>query len=439
MSVSQLLASLPTPAAIQSLPYKARHAEMATATAALGAASDDLLARAKAGNRDLLASEQRDFDRLNDCLRDLELADRAARTAETEAARVNSPTAPDAYRRGAPLTRSQTFSGYLRARGLAGGSGYGEHLDFDRIARGLALGDWTGADAERRVMAESPTSAGGFLVPSTVVGQLVDLARPKSACLAAGARLLPMETPTVTIPKWLSDPTAAWRDENEEIIASTPTVGPVELTARSLAALVIVSRELLEDSVVPLGGQLAAAFAARFAQEIDRVALRGSGVAPEPAGILHSGATVAAVPGAPMTPIWPQLRGAMLALESADETPNAAVAHPRTWAQLDNQWTDHGTLIEPPASVAALPKFSTTQIPTDLTVGTSTSCTELYVGDFTQLVIGVRTQLLIQPLVERYSSFGQVGFVCHWRGDIAVTRAAAFHVSTGLSDLPLNA
>jgi HK97 family phage major capsid protein len=53
---------------------------------------------------------------------------------------------------------------------------------------------------------------------------------------------------------------------------------------------------------------------------------------------------------------------------------------------------------------------------------------DLFVGDFTQLLIGQRLGLTVQTLVERYAELGQVGIIAHWRGDIQLARPRSFSV-----------
>ena len=54
--------------------------------------------------------------------------------------------------------------------------------------------------------------------------------------------------------------------------------------------------------------------------------------------------------------------------------------------------------------------------------------TDLFVGDWSKLLIGQRLQLTIQVLTERYADNGQIGIVAHWRGDGQPARPAAFAV-----------
>jgi predicted phage gp36 major capsid-like protein len=46
---------------------------------------------------------------------------------------------------------------------------------------------------------------------------------------------------------------------------------------------------------------------------------------------------------------------------------------------------------------------------------------DLFVGDWTQLIVGQRLDFTVQTLVERYAELGQIGIIAHWRGDIGLT------------------
>lgn len=85
-----------------------------------------------------------------------------------------------------------------------------------------------------------------------------------------------------------------------------------------------------------------------------------------------------------------------------------------------------------PSYIADLPRYVTNQVPGNLTVGTSTDTSDVFVADWRQLVVGVRTELQLTVLTERYADNGQVGIVAWWRGYTLVARPKAFHVTTGV-------
>ncbi len=53
---------------------------------------------------------------------------------------------------------------------------------------------------------------------------------------------------------------------------------------------------------------------------------------------------------------------------------------------------------------------------------------DLFVGDFTQLLIGQRLDLQITVLDQRYAELGQIALLATWRGDIQLARPRAFCV-----------
>jgi predicted phage gp36 major capsid-like protein len=48
----------------------------------------------------------------------------------------------------------------------------------------------------------------------------------------------------------------------------------------------------------------------------------------------------------------------------------------------------------------------------------------VFTADWGQL-LRVRTRLHIQVFIERYADTGRIGFLCWWRGDVAVARPKA--------------
>jgi HK97 family phage major capsid protein len=70
--------------------------------------------------------------------------------------------------------------------------------------------------------------------------------------------------------------------------------------------------------------------------------------------------------------------------------------------------------------------------PDNLTVGTATNASELYVGDFTKVVCMMREQMSIQVAKELFAATGEIVFICHVRVDVAMLYLSAFAVVTGV-------
>jgi len=214
-----------------------------------------------------------------------------------------------------------------------------------------------------------------------------------------------------------------------------PTFREVATVPRSLSFYFKVSRELLSDAA-NMDAALCQAIAQAFAKELDRTALRGSGSAPEPRGILTTtnvGAVTNGATGAAQAGLrWSNLLSATQTIMGYDAMPNAFIMAPRSAVGYAALADTTNQPLKKPDLLRNMPFLVTSQIPVNLTVGTSTDCTEVYAGDFSKVVIVMRERPVIALANELFALNGQVGFVAQVRADIAVLYARAFAVITGI-------
>ena len=76
--------------------------------------------------------------------------------------------------------------------------------------------------------------------------------------------------------------------------------------------------------------------------------------------------------------------------------------------------------------------LTSTSVPITQTQGSSSVSSSIIMGDFTQLLFGIRMSLRIQLLRELYAGTGQFAFVCHLRADIGIEHPAAFAKIVGV-------
>lgn len=321
------------------------------------------------------------------------------------------------------LAPQQRMRAYAQARS---NDAY-EGLSAGRLLRAMVTGATT--DAERRALAEGSDSAGGYTVPKTLSAQLIDNLRAASVCVRAGAQTVPLDSNKHSIAKVVADAVPAWRAENAALNESAPTFGQILFEPKSLAVLVKVSRELLDDSL-NVGTALPAVLTATLAQELDRVALIGSGTAPEPRGITSTTGIGTTAHNAALASYGPLLAARTGLLTANVGEPTAVIMHPRDEGTLSGLVDTTGQPLSLPPRIAGLQMLTSTQIPTDGGAGDNES--KIIVGDFRKLLIGMRQEIRIEILKERYADNHQVAFVAHIRADIAVQHAAAFHVITGV-------
>ena len=147
------------------------------------------------------------------------------------------------------LKPEEKLSEHVRSRSYGDGMDGGDSLNLGRFVKGVVTGNWKGAESEKRALQIGDDTLGGYLVPSPLALQIIDMARNASVVMKSGALTIPMESNTLDLAKILEDPTAYWRGENQTITPSDMSFGKLTLRARTLAALVKVSVEVIEDAV----------------------------------------------------------------------------------------------------------------------------------------------------------------------------------------------
>lgn len=146
------------------------------------------------------------------------------------------------------------------------------HLPWEALA-GIVR-DLTGASAGDLVNAQ--------------VGPVEAALRPYSAIIQAGARALGGLREPLSIPRESTAPTAHWlTDEGDQITASTPGLGLVNLVPRHVGAFVQFSR-LLRVAAPAVESYLQRSLVGAVAEAIDAAALGGSGTSGEPLGVVST-------------------------------------------------------------------------------------------------------------------------------------------------------
>jgi len=317
-----------------------------------------------------------------------------------------------------------------------------EDLNLGRWMRGIVSGDWSGAEAEKRVQSVGSGVAGGFLVPTPLSARIIDLARNQARVLQAGAQIIPMESAELTVGRIDSDPAAYWVPENTAGTFGDMTVGAYVLKAKKLMALARSSVELIEDGQ-NIAEILEAALSNALALELDRVCLYGAGAGEEPKGIKGS-ENVQSINmgdnGGALTD-YSNFSEALEKVQSANGPADgiSIILNPRELGTLDRLVeTGTGQPLNPPESWKRMTKHATNQIPVNLVKGSANNASDAFVGDFTQLWIGMRTAVSIE--VSRDAAAGndsaftqhQIWLKATMRADVMLARPSWFVVIDGI-------
>jgi HK97 family phage major capsid protein len=309
-------------------------------------------------------------------------------------------------------------------RGRADVSG----LSAGAYLRSLVLGAKT--DLEKRALSEGNDSAGGYTVPELISLSMIDRMRANMVVMKAGARTVPLTSDTTHFARVLTDPVPAWRAEAGAVAESGPTFDRVTFSPKSIAVLVKVSRELLEDSV-NIEDALMNVLTSAMALEVDRVAMFGTGDAPEPRGIVNTANVNAVALNGQLVGYAPLIsaRTAILGANSPGVT--AYVMNPREEGSLAGRLDGQGQPLRVPPKIEAIPFLQTSAVPKNGGVGANES--SIIGGYFPHLLIGMRSELRIEILRERYADNMQYGFLAHLRADVQLEHPESFTKITGIA------
>lgn len=308
-----------------------------------------------------------------------------------------------------------------------------------RILRGIVCGgaahDARELEEERKAANIFSDPSGGYTVSGALSNEWIDYLRAAMVLSRAGARTLPMDAGQISIARVTADPTISWHGESGALPEAEPTFGKVILNAKTCVCLVKLSLELSQDSA-NIEQILQSTITSAMAGAIDSVGMNGVTVnaGAAPTGLFNlSGINAISTVGAPTT--WGWLIDGMYELmldNVAAENIGALVAHPAVWKKMRKLATGisgDNSPLPMPAEVAALPKLWTTAAP--FTSGTTCSA---IIGDWRDLIFGVRKDITVRVLTEAFMGSNlQVAVLAYARVDFAATRAQSFCVMPGIT------
>jgi len=294
-----------------------------------------------------------------------------------------------------------------------------------------------------KALAEGTGSAGGFLVPAETSAEIVGALRARSAIFQMGPRVVPVEK-SLAVVRLSTGAAAFYVAENAAIPPSEPTFAEEALLQpKELAALVPVSNRLLRDAAQSpsLDEALRMDLADIMALRADLAFLEGPG-GTEPRGIRSTpGLTPAPSLGTNgRTPTYDDLKDMVANLRTAN-APFAKpgwVFSPRTLNTLEKvkdstgRYLGESGLLTFDASggggtLLGYPFRTTTQVPVNITAGTSTDTSFIVFGsDWQEAWIGENQALVIEGSSE--AAYQQGGtWVSAWQNRQTVFRAVMTH------------
>lgn len=291
--------------------------------------------------------------------------------------------------------------------------------------------------AFRKAQSEGIGSAGGFLVPTELANAILDL-RDSYGAFRRRALIYPMGSDSTVFARRTGTATAAFISEGVAAGAATTNMDAVNLTAKKLGALVTVSSELDEDSIVDLVDYVADEMAQAIAAVEDDCAFNGTGASAY-GGIRgctviandgsHSKAKVTAASGHNTYALLDQVDlGSLVGQVRASAIPNAAwfvsqSGYANTMVRLN---TVGGGLLETrmidgvyTPYFNGFPVILTQKLP--LTTTSITTQAMMAFGDMrAAAVLGQRRGITIARSDQRYMDTDQIGILATERFDAVI-------------------
>jgi HK97 family phage major capsid protein len=289
------------------------------------------------------------------------------------------------------------------------------------------------------------TTAGGYLFEPQMSQMFIDLARSASVCLRAGAQTIPMETAEMHLARLTTDPVSHWRGEAVNVPVTTAVFGRYILKARTLAAIVPITYELLEDAA-NAPSLIEQALGASLGLRLDQAALAGTGAESEPLGIRNTpnvGTITSVGTPAGYAKITTAVQQILTANYNGPVSGLSWILHPRDGGTYDSLTDDLTEPLRPTPWASQLQRLYTTSV--SVAEGDGKNESYSVIGDFSQLLFGMRTS----GIQLRRINAGQVAdatggtfnapaqlmefLVAYLRADVCVMRPGWFSVMSGVT------
>jgi HK97 family phage major capsid protein len=266
--------------------------------------------------------------------------------------------------------------------------------------------------------------------------EFIELLRPYSVCVQAGARVLTGLVGNQNFPRMTAGGATGWVTEGSAVSEVTPTLDVLALSPKTAGAFTDVTRQLVLQSTPAAEAVVRDDLSLSLGTTVDVGGLRGTGSAGQPTGISATsgiggvafGTNGAAPTNALMVEFLTDLANAN-ALRGA----LAFAVNPNTMGKLmtTERATNTGMFMwagnDPSRPVYNYPAFVTTNLRSILVKGSSGSvCSEAIFGNWSELFLGFwgGLDILVDPYTA--SSTGTVRIIALQSCDVGVRHVGSF-------------
>lgn len=249
------------------------------------------------------------------------------------------------------------------------------------------------------------TNTGAILVPHKIMANMIDLMRDQSFLLSGATTVDMANHQSVSVPKVLSQPTAAFKKPGEVIPTSDPTFGEVKLDAKYLYAMTEVPLELLKTGV-GVSEKLNYLIATAMSEAIEKAGLTGAVNGFE--GIFND---TDMLKDTFTTLDYNTIKNGVKKVAAENGHANDLVLSTNNKLDLETLQATDQQYITPPAFYQSLNKYATNVMDDE----------NILVGDLTSIYVGILQNTTVEVSREYGFNKGTVAIRVYWYGDIVVS------------------
>ena len=247
----------------------------------------------------------------------------------------------------------------------------------------------------------SPAGVEGGYNIQTNVGGIIDVLLPATVLNGLGVTRFDNLTGNLDLPQASTQPAAGWNTENGTATEKSPAFGKVSFSPKRLAAFIQVSNQLLRQSSNSIDAYVRQYLINAMAQELEKAAIKGGGTN-EPTGIIgNSNVNVIFAGGASSNStnangaavVWADVVNAMKAVENSNAMGQAYLTNPLVKAALQTtsrqaSGVEGNFILQSGAGeLNGYPLAVTTNVPSNLAKGSSSTLSGMIFGDWSKLGI----------------------------------------------------
>lgn len=286
-------------------------------------------------------------------------------------------------------------------------------------------------DVLQRDLTVGTATAGGHTVATDLLsGSFIDMLRNRSSVFSR-AMVLDGLVGNIAIPRQTGGATAYWVAESGAPTESQQAVDQVPMSPKTVGAFTDISRKLLIQSSLSVENFVRSDIARTIALELDRVGLNGSGASNQPEGVANVsgiGSEDIGTNGGAIT--WDKVVDleSNIAANNADIGSMAYITNAKVRGAMKKKLKASGVAgyIMENGMVNGYEAVISNQVLGNITKGTGTNLSQMFFGNFADLVYGLWSGLDLTVDPYTHSTSGTLRVVALQDADLAVRHAESF-------------